>query len=289
MTRETKNGALERTVERAWEDAAFASEPEAADAVRRTIDLLDRGIVRVAEPTNEGWIARSWVRMAVVLYFRLAGAETIPHGPFEYRDKVPLKQDLEKQGIRLVPPGTIRYGAFLEPGTVVMPSYINVGAYVGAGTMVDTWATVGSCAQIGRNVHLSGGVGIGGVLEPLSDDPVIVEDEAFLGSRCVVVEGVRVGRGAVLGAGTILTASTPIVDVRGEEPRVGRGSVPPEVVVIPGTWPKRFPAGVYHLPCALIVRDRGESADRKTRLNPNLRELPLLDDETPDQGGPIDE
>ena len=280
------HGDLQRTITRAWEEAAYAEDPAAAEAVRRAIDLLDRGEVRVAEPAAGGWVAHPWVRMAVVLYFRLFDAETIPHGPFEYRDKVPLKRGLAKQGIRLVPPGAIRYGAFLEPGTVVMPAYVNVGAYVGAGTMVDTWATVGSCAQIGRNVHLSGGVGIGGVLEPLSEDPVVVEDDAFLGSRCVVVEGVRIGRGAVLGAGTVLTASTPIVDVRGGEPRIGHGAVPPGVVVVPGSWPKRFPAGEVSLPCALIVGERGDSADRKTRLNPNLREFPLPD-ERPEEGGPL--
>jgi 2,3,4,5-tetrahydropyridine-2-carboxylate N-succinyltransferase len=263
------------TIARAFDDESYAQTAEAGAAVFETMDALDRGEVRVAEPSEGAWTVHPWVRMAVLLYFRRTETRTIPCGPFEYRDKVPTKHDLESQGIRLVPPGMVRYGAFLEPGVVVMPAYVNVGAWVGAGTMIDTWATVGSCAQVGRNVHVSGGVGIGGVLEPVQSDPVIVEDDVFLGSRCIVVEGVRVGRGAVLGAGTVLTASTPIIDVRGAEPAVLRGVVPPGVVVVPGTWPRTFPAGVFHVPCALIIAERGESTDSKTRLNPNLREFPL--------------
>jgi 2,3,4,5-tetrahydropyridine-2,6-dicarboxylate N-succinyltransferase len=263
------------TIARAFEDPTFAQTAEVATAVAETLEDLDKGRVRVAEPAESGWTVHPWVRMAVLLYFRRTEARTIACGPFEYRDKVPTKYGLESQGIRLVPPGMIRYGAFLEPGVVVMPSYVNVGAWVGSGSMIDTWATVGSCAQVGRNVHVSGGVGIGGVLEPVQSDPVIIEDDVFLGSRCIVVEGVRVGCGAVLGAGTVLTASTPIVDVRDAEPVVTRGVVPPGVVVVPGTWPRTFPAGVFHLPCALVIAERGESADRKTRLNPNLREFPL--------------
>lgn len=265
------------TIARGYEDLAFAQTPEVVTAVTETLEDLDKGRVRVAEPSDAGWVVHPWVRMAVLLYFRRTEARTIPCGPFEYRDKVPTKRDLEAQGIRLVPPGMIRYGAFLEPGVVVMPSYVNVGAWIGSGSMIDTWATVGSCAQVGRNVHVSGGVGIGGVLEPVQSDPVIIEDDVFLGSRCVVVEGVRVGRGAVLGAGTVLTASTPVIDVRGTEPVVTRGVVPPDVVVVPGTWPRTFPSGVFHVPCALVIAQRGESADRKTRLNPNLREFPLDD------------
>lgn len=268
--------ALRSTIERAFDHPDFAATPQAAAAVNEVLDLLDRGSLRIAEPgPDDAWTIHAWVRMAVILYFRQTPARPIHVGPFEYRDKVPLKRNLEEQGIRLVPPGMIRHGAFLEPGVVVMPAYVNVGAYVGAGTMIDTWATVGSCAQVGRNVHVSGGVGLGGVLEPVHDDPVIIEDDVFLGSRCVVVEGVRVRRGAVLGAGTVLTRSTPIVDVRAAAPVVTRGSVPAGVVVIPGSWPRTFAAGVFHVPCALIVAERGESADRKTRLNPALREYPL--------------
>lgn len=268
---------LRPVIERAFQDEAFAATAEAAEAVRGAIAALDAGRVRVAEPTEDGATFRvhAWVRMAVLLYFRAMKAVPIEHGPFEYRDKIPLKRNLEEQGIRLVPPGAVRYGAFCEPGVVVMPAYVNIGAYVGAGTMVDTWATVGSCAQVGRNVHISGGVGIGGVLEPVHHDPVIIEDEVFLGSRCIVVEGVRVRSRAVLGAGVVLTASTPIVDVRGSEPVVSRGIVPPGVVVVPGSWPRRFPAGEYQVPCALVVGERGASTDRKTQLNENLRELPL--------------
>lgn len=276
-----KREDLIAAIARAFAEPEFAETPPAREAVARAIDMLDRGEARVAEPGPDGWIVNAWVRMAVLLYFRQTPAQTLLAGPFEYRDKVPVKRGLEAQGIRLVPPGMIRYGAFLEPGVVAMPSYVNVGAHVGSGTMIDTWATVGSCAQVGRNVHVSGGVGIGGVLEPVGERPVIIEDDVFLGSRCVVVEGVIVRARAVLGAGTILTASTPIVDVRGDEPVVRRGEVPPGVVVIPGSWPRRFPAGLFHLPCALIVGERSGSTDGKVRLNPNLREFPLdLEDPT---------
>lgn len=266
---------LEPIIQRAFEDPSAAATPEASRAVEQAVAALDRGEIRVASPDGDGWRVHPWVRMAVILYFRMREPRSISSGPFEYRDKIPLKTGLEAQGIRVVPPGTVRYGAFLEPGVVVMPGYVNIGAYVGAGTMIDTWATVGSCAQIGRNVHLSGGVGIGGVLEPIQNDPVIIEDDVFVGSRSIVVEGVRVGRGAVLGAGTVLTASTPIVDTRGTTPVVHRGFVPPGVVVVPGSWPREFPAGLFHLPCALIIADRAASADRKTRLNPSLREFPI--------------
>lgn len=275
---------LQETITRAFAEPDFSGSAGALAAVREAIDLLDRGEIRVAEPSGTGWSVHAWVRMAVLLYFRQTPASTMHSGPFEYRDKVPLKKNLEAQGIRLVPPGAVRYGAFLEPGVVVMPGYVNVGAYVGSGTMIDTWATVGSCAQVGRNVHLSGGVGIGGVLEPVGTAPVIIEDDVFLGSRCVVVEGVIVRARAVLGAGTILTASTPIIDVRGQTPVIQRGAVPPGVVVIPGVWPRTFPAGTYHVPCALIVGDRGDTTDGKVRLNQNLREFPL-DEEISPHGG----
>jgi 2,3,4,5-tetrahydropyridine-2,6-dicarboxylate N-succinyltransferase len=270
-------GGLRATIERAFADPKAAESEEARRAVREAVDLLDRGEIRVAEPVPgpERWRVNAWVRMAILLYFRQMPAQTIAAPPFEYRDKIPLKTGLERQGIRVVPPGTVRYGAFLEPGVVVMPAYVNIGAWVGAGTMIDTWATVGSSAQVGRNVHVSGGVGLGGVLEPIQSDPVIIEDDVFLGSRCIVVEGVRVGSGSVLGAGTVLTSSTPIVDTRGGKPVVSRGVVPPGVVVIPGSIPRIFPAGEFHVPCALVIGERGESTDRKTRLNESLREFPL--------------
>jgi 2,3,4,5-tetrahydropyridine-2,6-dicarboxylate N-succinyltransferase len=221
------------------------------------------------------WIVHPWIKEAILLYFALRPAESFEVGPFHFRDKIPLKRDPNGAGIRVVPPATIRYGAFLERGVVAMPCYVNIGARVGAGTMIDTWATVGSCAQVGRNVHVSGGVGIGGVLEPPQAQPVVIEDGAFLGSRAIVVEGVRVGEGAVLGAGVVLTASTPIVDVRGASPVIGRGVVPPRAVVIPGQLPKRFPAGEYGVPCALVIGERRGSTDEKTSLNSVLREYPL--------------
>ena len=244
---------------------------EARDAVLATIAALDRGEVRVAEKVDGEWIVHEWVKRAIMLYFRIAELETWQAGPLEFHDKIPTKHDLAAAGVRVVPPGVVRYGAFCEPGVVVMPGFVNIGARVGAGTLVDTWATVGSCAQIGRDVHLSGGVGIGGVLEPPSARPVIVEDGAFIGSRCILVEGGVVEEGAVLGANTTITASTPIIDVTGSEPVEHRGRVPANSVVIPGTRPKEFPAGTYDLQCALIVGQRTESTDRKTSLNEALR------------------
>lgn len=243
----------------------------ATEAVTRTIARLDRGEVRVAEQSGDDWVVNQWVKQAISLYFRIAELETWNVGMFEFYDKIPPKTGLEAFGVRVVPPGVIRYGAFCEPGVVVMPGYINIGAYVGAGTMVDTWATVGSCAQIGKGVHVSGGVGIGGVLEPPGASPVIIEDGAFIGSRSIVVEGVRIGAGAVLGANTTITKSTPIIDVTGPEPVESRGVVPANAVVVPGTRPKEFPAGTYDLQCALIIGKRSESTDRKTSLNDALR------------------
>jgi 2,3,4,5-tetrahydropyridine-2-carboxylate N-succinyltransferase len=246
-----------------------------ADAVREVIDLLDQGKLRVAEKVGDAWVTHAWIKQAILLYFRIQPMAAGQLGDLPYHDKIPLKQRLVEQGVRVVPPGTVRYGSFLEPGCIVMPGYVNIGAWVGAGTMVDTWATVGSCAQIGKGVHLSGGVGIGGVLEPPSATPVVVEDGAFIGSRCIIVEGVRVGEEAVIGAGTTLTASTPIIDVTGPTEVVTKGYVPPRSVVVPGTRVKRFPAGEYALPAALIIGQRSASTDRKTSLNDVLREFAL--------------
>jgi 2,3,4,5-tetrahydropyridine-2,6-dicarboxylate N-succinyltransferase len=257
------------TVEAAYADLALLG--DAAAAVERTIALLDSGELRVAEKVGGEWVVHEWVKQAILLYFRLAKLETTVAGPFEYHDKIPTKHGLAAAGIRVVPPGTVRYGAYCEPGVVVMPAYVNIGARVGAGTLVDTWATVGSCAQIGRDVHLSGGVGIGGVLEPPNARPVIVEDGAFVGSRCIVTEGAVIGAGAVLGANTTITASIRIVDVTGPEPVDHRGVVPPNAVVVPGSRPRQFPAGTYHLQTPLIIGWRDGSTDRKTTLNDALR------------------
>jgi 2,3,4,5-tetrahydropyridine-2,6-dicarboxylate N-succinyltransferase len=246
-----------------------------AEAVEEAVALLDAGELRVAEPTAGGWVVNEWAKMAVLLYFRVRRMERMEVGPFEYLDKIPLKRGFEDAGVRVVPPATARYGAHLAPGVILMPSYVNIGAWVGGGTLVDTWATVGSCAQVGSNVHLSGGVGIGGVLEPVQAEPVIVEDGAFIGSRCVIVEGVRVGREAVLGAGVVLTSNTPIIDVTGDEPVEYRGEVPPRSVVVPGTRPRAFAAGEYGLPCGLIIGRRGERTESKLRLNETLRDFGL--------------
>lgn len=262
---------LERLISEAYQDRGRLKDAETARAVERVIALLDRGEVRVAEKRDGAWQVNAWVKEAILLYFALRPLEPMDAGELRFYDKIRTKTDLEAQGIRVVPPGVARYGSFLEPGCVVMPGYVNIGAYVGAGTMVDTWATVGSCAQIGRGVHLSGGVGIGGVLEPPSASPVIVEDGAFIGSRCIVVEGVVVEEEAVLGASVVLTASTPIVDVTGSEPVITKGRIPARSVVIPGTLPKEFPAGTFHVPCALLIGRRKESTDRKTSLNDVLR------------------
>ena len=264
---------LKEVIERAWEDRAMLQSDEVKRAVTEVIDLLDNGKVRVAEPTESGeWRVNEWIKKAVILYFPLQKAETVEVGPLEWTDKIPLKENYAELGVRVVPPAVARYGSFLERGVVMMPSYVNIGAHVGSGTMVDTWATVGSCAQIGRGVHLSGGVGIGGVLEPVQAAPVIIEDHAFIGSRCIVVEGCHIGAEAVLGAGTVLTASTKIIDVTGSEPVITKGYVPPRSVVIPGTYVKEFPAGKFGTSAALIIGKRKESTDRKTSLNECLRD-----------------
>jgi len=265
---------LKTYIETAYADRSLLKTPPHAEAVEQTIALLDSGKLRVAEPDEAGdWNVHGWVKQAILLYFGVRGMETMEVGPFEFHDKIPLKKNLASAGVRVVPPGTARYGAFLEPGAIMMPGYVNIGAWVGAGTMVDTWATVGSCAQIGKGVHLSGGVGIGGVLEPPSATPVIVEDGAFIGSRAIVVEGVRVGTEAVVGANVVLTASTRIIDVTGSEPVEMRGEIPARSVVIPGMRTKRFPAGEYGVPCALIIGHRSESTDRKVSLNAALRDF----------------
>jgi 2,3,4,5-tetrahydropyridine-2,6-dicarboxylate N-succinyltransferase len=268
---------LERVIAGAYLDRERLKEAGVKQAVEATIELLDGGRIRVAEKLRGEWRVNAWIRQAILLYFAIRPLEPMEAGALRFYDKIPTKRNLEEQGIRVVPPGVARYGSFLEPGCVMMPGYVNIGAYVGAGSMVDTWATVGSCAQIGKGVHLSGGVGIGGVLEPPNADPVIVEDGAFIGSRCIVVEGVVVEEEAVLGANVVLTGSTPIIDVSGDEPRTHHGRVPARSVVIPGTQPKEFRAGVFHTPCALIIGQRKESTDRKTSLNDVLRtfEVPV--------------
>jgi 2,3,4,5-tetrahydropyridine-2,6-dicarboxylate N-succinyltransferase len=264
--------SVQQTIESAWEDRSLLQHSATREAIFWVVSQLDSGKLRCAEPTESGWQVNDWVKKAVILYFPIQQMETIELSPFEYHDKIPLKHDYESQGVRVVPPATARHGCYLAPGVILMPSYVNIGAYVDSGTMVDTWATVGSCAQIGKNVHLSGGVGIGGVLEPVQAAPVIIEDNAFIGSRCIVVEGVRVGKEAVLGANVVLTASSKIIDVTGPEPIEYRGFVPDGSVVIPGTLPKEFPAGTFQVPCALIIGKRKPSTDKKVSLNSALRE-----------------
>ncbi len=259
-------------IENAWNDRRLLQSQEVREAVLKTVDMLDNGELRVAEPRDDEWIVHEWVKKAVILYFPLREMEKMEIGPFEFHDKIPLKKNFREMGVRVVPHALARYGAYLAPGVIMMPSYVNIGAYVDEGTMVDTWATVGSCAQVGKHVHLSGGVGLGGVLEPVQAAPVIIEDNCFIGSRCIVVEGVRVRREAVLGANVVLTRSTRIIDVTGEQPVEYRGVVPPRSVVIPGSFTKKFPAGEYQVPCALIIGKRKASTDKKTSLNDALRE-----------------
>ncbi len=260
-------------IEKAWEDRSLLSTPEVQNTINAVIEELDKGRLRVAQPNEDGsWTVNDWVKKAVIMYFPIRKMETIECGPMEFYDKMALKTGYEALGVRVVPHAVARYGAYLAKGTILMPSYVNIGAYVDSGTMVDTWATVGSCAQIGKDVHLSGGVGIGGVLEPVQAAPVIIGDGAFLGSRCIVVEGVRVGKEAVLGANVVLTASSKIIDVTGPEPVEYKGFVPERSVVIPGTIPKEFASGTYQVPCALIIGKRKPSTDLKTSLNDALRD-----------------
>lgn len=263
---------LQQIIDKAWDNRELLTDKSTIEAIRNVVSLLDEGILRVAEPRENGWKVNEWIKKAVVLYFPIQKMKVLEAGIFEYHDKIPLKRGYKEKGIRVVPNAVARHGAYISSGTILMPSYINIGAYVDEGTMVDTWATVGSCAQIGRNVHLSGGVGIGGVLEPLQAAPVIIEDNAFIGSRCIVVEGIRVEKEAVLGANVVLTGSTKIIDVTGNEPIEIKGRVPARSVVIPGSYTKKFKAGDYNVPCALIIGKRKESTNKKTSLNEALRE-----------------
>lgn len=263
---------LQEQIEKAWNDRELLKNAETQKAIREVVEQLDKGTLRVAEPGGDGWKVNEWVKKAVILYFPIQQMETIEVGPFEFHDKIALKKNYKSLGVRVVPHAIARHGSYLSKGVIMMPSYVNIGAYVDEGTMVDTWATVGSCAQIGKNVHLSGGVGIGGVLEPVQAAPVIIEDNAFIGSRCIVVEGVRVGSEAVLGANVVLTGSSKIIDVTGAQPVEHKSFVPPRSVVIPGSIPKKFPAGEFQVPCALIIGKRKESTDKKTSLNDALRD-----------------
>lgn len=264
---------MQEIIEAAWQNRALLQDKHTVNTINEVVELLDKGQLRVAEPlANGGWQVNEWVKKAVILYFPTRKMSTMEVGPFEFHDKMALKTNYASLGVRVVPHAIARYGSFLANGVIMMPSYVNIGAYVDSGTMVDTWATVGSCAQIGKNVHLSGGVGIGGVLEPVQAAPVIIEDDCFIGSRCIVVEGVRVGKEAVLGANVVLTQSTKIIDVTGAQPVETKGYVPERCVVIPGSYTKQFPAGEFQVPCALIIGKRKASTDLKTSLNDALRE-----------------
>lgn len=263
---------LKERIEAAWENRDLLKEETYRNSVFEVLSQLDNGVLRTAQPLNDGWQVNEWVKKAVIMFFPLQKMEKIEVGPFEFHDKIPLKSNYDEMGVRVVPHAIARYGSFLERGVIMMPSYVNIGAYVGSGTMVDTWATVGSCAQIGKNVHLSGGVGIGGVLEPVQASPVIIEDNCFIGSRCIVVEGAHVEEESVLGANVVITASTKIIDVSQSEPIEYRGRIPARSVVIPGSIPKAFPGGTYQVPAALIIGKRKESTDKKTSLNNALRD-----------------
>jgi 2,3,4,5-tetrahydropyridine-2,6-dicarboxylate N-succinyltransferase len=263
---------LRGIIEKAWEDRSLLQDTTIQSAIRAVVEKLDKGELRVAQPVADGWQVNEWIKKAVILYFPIQQMETIEVGPFEFHDKIQLKRNYKALGVRVVPHAIARYGSYISKGVILMPSYVNIGGYVDEGTMVDTWATVGSCAQIGKNVHLSGGVGIGGVLEPVQAAPVIIEDSAFIGSRCIIVEGVRIGKEAVLGANVVLTASSKIIDVTGPQPVEYKNYVPERSVVIPGSYAKKFPAGEFHVPCALIIGKRKESTDKKTSLNDALRE-----------------
>ncbi|MBK8846549.1 MAG: 2,3,4,5-tetrahydropyridine-2,6-dicarboxylate N-succinyltransferase [Bacteroidetes bacterium] len=264
---------MQDIIDKAWENRDLLKDESSRQAIRNVIEALDKGKLRVATPTDDGWQVNDWVKRAVIMYFQICEMKTMHAGPMEFYDKMELKNSYEQLGVRVVPHAVARYGAYIAKGAILMPSYVNIGAYVDSGTMVDTWATVGSCAQIGKNVHLSGGVGIGGVLEPVQAAPVIIEDDCFIGSRCIVVEGVRVCKEAVLGANVVLTMSTKIIDVTGPEPIEMKGIVPERCVVIPGSYTKNFAAGTYQVPCALIIGKRKESTNTKTSLNDALRDF----------------
>ena len=267
---------LRTTVERAWDDRSLLQDDTTKAAIREVVELIDKGLLRTAEPVDlacSQWRVNEWVKKAVILYFPIQKMRILRAGELEWYDKMDIKRDYDRLGVRAVPHAVARYGAYIAPGAILMPSYVNIGAYVGEGTMVDTWATVGSCAQIGSHVHLSGGVGIGGVLEPVQAAPVIIEDSCFIGSRCIVVEGAHVCREAVLGSNTVITGSTHIIDVTGPEPVTYKGYVPPRSVVVPGSYRKQFPAGEYSITCALIIGQRKESTDKKTSLNDALRDF----------------
>ena len=262
-------------IEKAWNDRSMLADIKVQNEINKTIDFLDKGLIRVAEPVETGWVVNQWIKKAVILYFPIRKMETIEIGPFEFHDKIPLKRNYKSLGIRVVPHAVARYGSYLAPGVILMPSYVNIGAHVEEGTMVDTWATVGSCAQIGKNVHLSGGVGIGGVLEPVQAAPVIIEDNCFIGSRCIIVEGAHIGSEAVLGANVVITNSTKIIDVTSTIKKEYKGFVPARSVVIPGSYLRNYPAGDFSVPCALIIGTRKESTDKKTSLNEALREYDI--------------
>jgi 2,3,4,5-tetrahydropyridine-2-carboxylate N-succinyltransferase len=263
---------LQHIIEETWENRALLEDKESCRAIREVIELLDEGKIRVAQPGDSGWVVNEWIKKAVILYFPIQKMQTFEVGPFEFHDKIKLKRNYAELGVRVVPHAIARYGSFLNSGTILMPSYVNIGAYVDSGTMVDTWATVGSCAQVGKNVHLSGGVGLGGVLEPVQAAPVIIEDGCFIGSRCIVVEGAHIEKEAVLGANVVITKSTKIIDVTESEPKEYKGFVPARSVVIPGSYTKKFPAGEFQVPCALIIGKRKASTDLKTSLNEALRD-----------------
>jgi 2,3,4,5-tetrahydropyridine-2,6-dicarboxylate N-succinyltransferase len=262
-------------IEKAWENRSLLNDPVVQTEINKTIEALDKGLIRVAEPGEAGWTVNQWIKKAIILYFPIRKMETLEVGPLEFHDKIPLKKDYKSLGIRVVPHAVARYGSFLAAGVILMPSYVNIGAHVDEGTMVDTWATVGSCAQIGKNVHLSGGVGIGGVLEPVQAAPVIIEDNCFIGSRCIIVEGAHIGKESVIGASVVITSSTKIIDVTSEKSIEYKGYVPPRSVVIPGSYRKSFPAGDFSVPCALIIGTRKESTDKKTSLNDALRDYDI--------------
>lgn len=266
---------LRQHVDLAWQDTEAMQQNSVQQSIHEILELLDRGIIRVAEPVQDTWIVHEWIRKAILIYFRITSTQSFDSGIFQYHDKIPLKKDFKELQVRVVPGAIARYGSFLAPGVVLMPSFVNIGAYVDSGTLIDTWATVGSCAQVGKNVHISGGVGIGGVLEPIHAQPVIIEDGAFIGSRCILVEGVRIGKEAVLAANVSLTASTKIIDVTGSEPIEYKGYVPPRSVVIPGSYAKQYPAGRYYVNCALIIGHRKASTDLKTSLNDALRDFQI--------------